>query len=136
MRAPQNRGFTLVEILIVMAVVGLLATLAIPRFTSSKEKALLTSMKADLRNLATQQEAYSIHHIAYTTSLPATLYTASPGATGPTISLTGDGWTAMLGHTATSQTCAIFVGTTPLPPAVDEGVPACTSGPGGIPGDP
>lgn len=131
MRALEDRGFTVIEILIVMAIVGLLATLAIPRFASSKEKALLTSMKADLRNLATLEEAYSIQHMAYTTSLPATLYAASPGVTGPTISLTGDGWTAVVGHAATSQTCAIFVGTTPMAPAVDEGVPLCTSETGG-----
>ncbi|MDH3455676.1 MAG: type II secretion system GspH family protein [Gemmatimonadota bacterium] len=135
MCAPQNRGFTLIEVVIVMAVVGLLAALAIPRFAASKEKALLTSMKSDLRNLATQEEAYSIQHNAYTTSLPATLYTVSPGVTGPAITLTGDGWTAVLGHTATSKTCAIFAGTTPLAPAVDESVPMCTSGEGGVPAD-
>jgi prepilin-type N-terminal cleavage/methylation domain-containing protein len=124
-RNPSH-GFTLVELLIVMVIIGLLATIAIPKFASSKEKAFLTSMKADLRNLATQQETYVIENFSYTTSFPATLYTVTTGVTGPTIALTVDGWTASVGHTGTSKTCAIFIGTSPLPPAVDEGVPRCT----------
>lgn len=124
--AQKDRGFTLIELLIVMVIIGLLATIAIPKFAASKEKALLTSMKADLRNLATQQEAYSVDHNGYTTAFPATLYTTTTGVTGPTIALTADGWTGFVGHTGTSKTCAIFAGTTPLAPAVDEGVPRCT----------
>jgi type II secretory pathway pseudopilin PulG len=109
-----------------MAIIGILATIAIPRFGASKEKALLTAMKSDLRNLATQEEAYSIQNFAYTTSFPATLHTVSTGVAGPTITLTPNGWTAYVGHSGTSKTCAIFAGTTPLAPAVDEGVPRCT----------
>ena len=125
MRTPTKHGFTLIELLIVMVIIGLLATIAIPKFAASKERALLTSMKADLRNLATQEESYSIDYNAYTTSFPATIYRVTTGVTGPTISLTGDGWTAFVGHNITSKTCAIFAGTTPLAPAVDEGVPKC-----------
>ncbi len=125
-REKARGGFTLVELLIVMVIIGLLATIAIPKFAGSKEKALLTTMKADLRNLATQQETYAIENFTYTTSFPPTLYTVSTGVTGPTITLTVDGWSASVGHTATTKTCAIFIGTSPLAPAVDEGVPRCT----------
>jgi len=125
MFTSQDRGFTLIELLIVMVIIGLLATIAIPKFAASKEKALLVSMKADLRNLATQQESYSIEYNAYTTSFPPTIYTVTTGVTGPTISLTADGWTAFVGHSISTKTCAIFAGTTPLAPAVDEGVPRC-----------
>lgn len=123
---PARAGFTLVELLIVIVIIGLLATIAIPKFASSKEKAMLTAMKADLRNLAMQEETYAVENFGYTTSFPATLYTVTTGVTGPTITLTADGWTASVGHTGTSKTCAIFIGTTPLTPAVDEGVPRCT----------
>lgn len=126
MRTHKSRGFTLIELLIVVVIIGILATIAIPKFSASKEKAMLTAMKSDLRNLATQQETYSIQHSAYTTSFPPTLYTVTTGVTGPSISLTADGWTASVGHTITAKTCAIFAGTTPLAPAVDEGVPRCT----------
>ena len=124
-RRPAG-GFTLVELLIVMVIIGLLATIAIPKFAGSKEKALLTTMKADLRNLATQQETYAIEYFSYTTSFPPTLYTVTTGVTGPTITLTADGWSASVGHTGSTKTCAIFFGSTPLAPAVDEGVPRCT----------
>jgi len=127
MTAPRTTGFTLIELLIVMVIIGLLATIAIPKFASSKEKAILTSMKADLRNLATQEESHMIAYEVYTTTFPATLYTTTAGVTGPTISVTADGWTAYVGHTVSSKTCAIFAGTTALAPAVDEGVPRCTS---------
>ncbi len=126
MRPLQRHGFTLIELLVTMAILGVLVAIAIPRFASSREKALVTAMKSDLRNLATQEEAYSIQHFAYTTSFPATVYTVTTGVTGPTITLTADGWTASVGHGATSRSCAIFAGTTPLAPAVDEGVPKCT----------
>jgi type IV pilus assembly protein PilA len=127
MSAPRTTGFTLIELLIVIVIIGLLATIAIPKFASSKEKAMLASMKADLRNLATQEESYLVSYEVYTTSFPATLYTTTAGVTGPTITLTVDGWTAYVGHSISSKTCAVFVGTTALAPAVDEGVPRCTS---------
>ena len=56
----QNRkGFTLIELLIVVVIIGILAAIAIPKFASTKEKAYLASMKSDLRNLATAQEAFA-----------------------------------------------------------------------------
>ena len=126
MNRSWNSGFTLIELLIVMVIIGILATIAIPKFASSKEKAMLTAMKADLRNLATQQESYSIQHSTYTTSFPATLYTVTAGVTGPTIALTANGWTGFVGHTISSKTCAIFIGSTSVSPATKEGEPKCS----------
>ncbi|MGH7700044.1 MAG: type IV pilin protein [Gemmatimonadales bacterium] len=118
------RGFTLIELLIVVVIIGVLASIAIPKFANTKEKAYLTSMKADLRNLFTAEESYFADSIKYTTDL-GTAYQTTTGVVGPTIATTGDGWTAWVSHTATIRTCAIYAGSTPLAPAVREGEVRC-----------
>jgi type II secretion system protein G len=122
----NRKGFTLIELLIVIVIIGILAAIAIPKFASTKEKAYLTAMKSDLKNLTTAQEAYFADAVAYTTSFPATIYTVTAGVTGPTLSLTADGWQGSVGHNLTTKTCAIYIGTSALAPAVNEGEPRCT----------
>ncbi len=121
----NRQGFTLIELLIVVVIIGVLASIAIPKFANTKEKAYLTQMKSDLRNLVTAEESYFADSIKYTTNL-GTMYRTSTGVTGPTIALTGDGWTATVGHTTTVRTCAVFAGSTALAPAAKEGEPRCT----------
>ena len=121
----NRKGFTLIELLIVVVIIGILAAIAIPKFANTKEKAYIASMKSDLRNLVTAEEAYFADSVKYTTNL-GTAFAVTTGVTGPTITLTADGWTASVAHTTTTKTCAIFVGTTPLAPATKEGVPTCT----------
>ena len=120
----SRSGFTLIELLIVVVIIGVLASIAIPKFANTKEKAYLTSMKSDLRNLVTAEEAYFADSIKYTSNL-GTAYRVSTGVVGPTITLTADGWTAVVSHTATTKTCAIFGGSTSLAPAVREGEVRC-----------
>jgi prepilin-type N-terminal cleavage/methylation domain-containing protein len=122
----HEHGFTLIELLIVIVIIGLLAAIAIPKFGSTKEKAYLTQMKTDLRNLATIEEAYLYDNHAYTTSFPASIFTVSAGVQGLAIMLDGTGWQATVGHAMTPKTCAIFVNATPLAPATDDGVAKCT----------
>lgn len=119
-------GFTVVELIIVVAIIGLLATIIIPKFSSSREKALIAAMKSDLRNLVTVQESWLADSGSYVTSFPPTIWSPSTGVTGPTINLTPTGWTASVGHTSSTKTCVIFVGSTSLAPATKEGVPTCT----------
>ena len=63
----NRKGFTLIELLIVVVIIGILAAIAIPKFANTKEKAYLASMKSDLRNLITAEEAYFGDYTAYTT---------------------------------------------------------------------
>ncbi len=51
----KNRGFTVIELLIVVVIIGILATIAAPKFSNTKEKAYSATMKGDLRNLAVAQ---------------------------------------------------------------------------------
>src|SRR5438132_6028705 len=64
----NRKGFTLIELLIVVVIIGILAAIAIPKFANTKEKAYLASMKSDLRNLVTAEEAYFADSIKYTTT--------------------------------------------------------------------
>src|SRR6266496_5956370 len=112
----NRKGFTLIELLIVVVIIGILAAIAIPKFANTKEKAYLASMKSDLRNLVTAEEAYFADSVKYTDKLPG-LFRLSPGVIGLHITLTGDGWTGSVGHEGTSTVCVIYVGSTALPPA-------------------
>ncbi len=127
----QRSGFTLIELLIVVVIIGILASVAIPKFGSTKGKAYLASMKSDLRNLATAQEAYLYDFATYYTgAIPGSGidYSVSPGVSVTLSNVSVSGWAATTSHTGTTETCAIFVGSaTPPSPADTEGAPKCTT---------
>jgi type IV pilus assembly protein PilA len=124
----NRKGFTLIELLIVVVIIGILAAIAIPKFANTKEKAYLASMKSDLRNLVTAEEAYFADSVKYTNVVGAggIAYATTSGVTGPTIAVTTDGFSAWVAHTTTARTCAIYVGSTALAPANKEGEPKCS----------
>ena len=62
----DNKGFTLIELLIVVVIIGILAAIAIPKFSATREKAYFAAMKSDLKNLASQQEIYYSDTYSYT----------------------------------------------------------------------
>lgn len=126
----NRRGFTLIELLIVVVIIGILASLAIPKFSSTKEKAVVSKMKADLRNLATAQESYLSDNGAYyggAIPSPQLLYAPSSTSTVTITDVQPGGWAATVSATTTTRTCALFVGAaTPPAPATVEGQVACT----------
>ena len=137
----MNRtGFTLIELLIVVVIIGLLVAFAIPKFANTKEKAYIASMKSDLRNLMTAEEAYFADSIAYTDQVdcnnpPAAgsaAWCPSHGNTLDQLRLANgnkSGWTARETNANTAISCAIYVGdANPLRPAKNsdpDGVPVC-----------
>lgn len=142
----NRKGFTLIELLIVVVIIGILAAIAIPKFSNTKEKAVLASMKSDLRNLVTAQEAFFSDNNTYAAGIGAVQVNAAgtPPAGGvvafvPTqgnvfaalTNVTAAGWTASVTNPAVTgvpNTCGVYTGVaanTPNAAVTQEGAPDC-----------
>jgi type IV pilus assembly protein PilA len=126
-RGAARAGFTLIELLIVVVIIGILAAIAIPKFTDTKGKSYATSMKADLRNLASRQEDYFYNNEVYSGGIGALGFSASPGVVLTITQADASGWSATTTHPAADPlTCAVFYGgAAPVAPATVEGVVEC-----------
>jgi prepilin-type N-terminal cleavage/methylation domain-containing protein len=122
-----RRGFTLIELLIVVVVIGILAAIAIPKFNTTKGKSYASSMKSDLRNLASQQEDFFYFNERYAGDMADVSFDGSPGVVLTISEASVGGWSAVATHPAAApMTCAVYFGTAaPLSPAVVEGVVNC-----------
>jgi prepilin-type N-terminal cleavage/methylation domain-containing protein len=123
----NRKGFTLIELLIVVVIIGILAAIAIPKFASTKEKAYVTAMKSDLRNMMTAQEAYFSDYTTYAASTGALKgFSQTTGVTITSISKDDAGWQATSSHKSlkAGQTCTIAVGSKVVDP-LREGEPNC-----------
>jgi type II secretion system protein G len=65
----NQKGFTLIELLIVVAIIGILAAIAIPQFSSYRQKAYNSAAQSDLKNMKTGMEAYMADNQQYPTAL-------------------------------------------------------------------
>ncbi len=127
MTASRPRGFTLIELLIVVVIIGILAAVAVPKFTSTKGRAYAASLKGDLRNLASTEEAYFFQWATYSTDTMALNFRSTNGVQLTIVGATAGGWAAIATHPLSYPlTCALFNGSiTPPSPATSEGVVAC-----------
>ncbi len=113
----DKKGFTLIELLIVVVIIGILAAIAIPKFSATREKAYFAAMKSDLKNLASQQEIYYSDTYFYTTNTTSLGWVRSDGVQQLSLVASSDGWSAAVTHSAlgSSEGCAIYYGTASAP---------------------
>ncbi len=98
----NRKGFTLIELMIVIAIIGILAAIAIPQFTLYKAKGYNAASKSDLKTAYTTAQAY---------------FTDNPGGTFDAAILTAGGYQATQGVvltiTAGTQSTLLMTATNP-----------------------
>lgn len=108
-RSALEAGFTLMELLVVVIIIGILAAIAIPVFLNQRIRAYDSAAKSDLRELAQFEEAYLVDHTSYTTiaSLRADgeAVRVSPGVTLTVVRYDGpDGYCLSAGRSGSPNT--------------------------------
>lgn len=128
-RGMSERGFTVVEILVVLAIMALLASIVIPRYAAKREQAYVAAMVSDLRNLGSAMETYyrvDGGEFGYTDQEAEIGFIESEGVDITILEATPGGWSARATHASTPWTCAYYFGDAEaVSPATRPGTPGC-----------
>lgn len=101
-----EQGLTLVELLVVVAVIGILAATALPHFAGRQRGAFDARVRHDTRHAATAQEAYFNDHLAYSSDcLMLPNFEPSEGIVVAECTGTGSMFRLTLDHPGAGLTC-------------------------------
>ena len=86
-RASSSDGFTLLELIVVVAVLGILVAIAIQQFQLHRARAIDASMRSDLKNAALAMESYYGEFLQYPTTEAAIRLVGYRKTSGVTLSI-------------------------------------------------
>lgn len=126
MRRVDRSGFTFIELLIVMVVIGVLASIGVPRIRNMKERSYQAILRSDLGALRTAEEAYYAENLRYTTDLTALDFRRTTNVT-ITIESTDPfkGWRAVARHMWLATPCTTATGADAI--GVEAGAIVCSN---------
>lgn len=102
---PED-GFTLVELLVVMVILGVLAAIAVPTFLTQRDRAYATAMKSDLHSVVVAESSWAVDHATPTTdpvALAAEGWARTSGVSIPHVKVTAEAYVACVTHDSASH---------------------------------
>ena len=119
----NKQGFTLIDLLIVIVILGILVAIAIPKVSNTTHRSYFAAMEADLKNLASQQEIYYASEYSYTAEQSDLAFISSRDVS-ISVNADSEGWSATATHVALEpiEGCSIYHG--PIPTTTLLGTPS------------
>jgi prepilin-type N-terminal cleavage/methylation domain-containing protein len=110
-RAIQGKkGFTLIELMVVIAIIGILVAIAFPQLAAYRNRGFNATSMSDLKNMVICQEAYFADNQAYsltTVDLLAYGYVQSPGISSTVIGANNLSYSMKASHQSSERTFSI-----------------------------
>jgi len=111
-KRKNQKGFTLIELMIVIAIIGILAAIAIPQFSAYRQRSYNSAAQSDLKNATTAQEAYFVDEQTYASAIGSLIGTTfglytSQNVTVTVVAADTDSYTMEAFHASGNKTWQI-----------------------------